>query len=712
MTVATAPLGVSGYTFADLHEPERLASLYDRFCEDASAADPALWAEWDAYRRAPDAPRPPVALSNLLIAMAPHVSRFVTRLFDVDAPASAIAAATRAQDDLFRFKVDFVRRRALPLLKSGAHVAATPEDDAIVEALIARRVGARTASSRSRAPAARCSIARRRTTSAAVRSPRSRDRGAEALVRRADSRPRLPRLGRSSASPRTSSPGTWSRSSVPIPRLPEAMIGPDVAAAAARRLRADRRADAAARGPQRDRLLPATATSATRTPARRGCATRTARSSATRSASRSTAARSTRRSREMHVLRKARRCDRRAGARHRRQPDVPGHRPPHLQRLHEGLHLPEAGAGQHPADRDRRAHRRARLPWGVEIYGLLTRWNPLNVRAAVRAARTTARTCWSSASARPATRSSHYLLNEGFGVVGIDGLKIEPLADDIVGAETAAPRPIRDWSEIYRPLDERVLAGFGGVSEYGITVRWDKNFLTLLHLTLARRAAFRDVRRRPLRRHAADRGRVGARLRSRGDRRRRRQADDHRHEEQPDPRHPQGERLPDGAAAHRRVQARRAGEPAGAAAGDRHRRRPDRRSTPPPSCWRTTRCRSRRPLARYETLVGGARRGARCARCTTRRSASCSTSTCEHGRAVRAERGARGGGRRAARLRAAGRGVGRRLARLPQAHGRLAGLPPQPRGGRSRRSRRASRFVENLAPIEAVPDERGARAAR
>src|SRR4051794_20060742 len=128
MTLATAPLGVPGYTFADLHEPERLASLYDRFCEQVSAADPALWAEWDGYRRAPDAPRPPIALSNLLIAMAPHVSRFVARLFDIDAPTSALAAATRAQDDLFRFKVDFVRRRALPLLKNGAHVAATPED--------------------------------------------------------------------------------------------------------------------------------------------------------------------------------------------------------------------------------------------------------------------------------------------------------------------------------------------------------------------------------------------------------------------------------------------------------------------------------------------------------------------------------------------------------------------------------------------------------
>ena len=32
---------------------------------------------------------------------------------------------------------------------------------------------------------------------------------------------------------------------------------------------------------------------------------------------------------------------------------------------------------------------------------------------------------------------------------------------------------------------------FRSVSEYGITVRWDKNFLTLLHLTLARRDLLR-----------------------------------------------------------------------------------------------------------------------------------------------------------------------------------------------------------------------------
>src|SRR5688500_4278216 len=141
MDTATTPdttLGVSGYTFADLHDSERLASLYDRFCEETAAAAPELWRQWDAYRRAPDAPPPPVELSNLLVAMAPHVSRFITRLFNVGSAARVISDTTTAQDDLFRFKVDFVRRRALPLLKGNAHVTPPPEDDASVAAPLVR----------------------------------------------------------------------------------------------------------------------------------------------------------------------------------------------------------------------------------------------------------------------------------------------------------------------------------------------------------------------------------------------------------------------------------------------------------------------------------------------------------------------------------------------------------------------------------------------
>ena len=34
------------------------------------------------------------------------------------------------------------------------------------------------------------------------------------------------------------------------------------------------------------------------------------------------------------------------------------------------------------------------------------------------------------------------------------------------------------------------MAGFGGVAEYGITVRWDKNFLKMIRLLLERRERF------------------------------------------------------------------------------------------------------------------------------------------------------------------------------------------------------------------------------
>ncbi len=50
--------------------------------------------------------------------------------------------------------------------------------------------------------------------------------------------------------------------------------------------------------------------------------------------------------------------------------------------------------------------------------------------------------------------------------------------------------PIRDIAALSDRLDARVMAGFGGVAEYGITVRWDKNFLKIIRLLLERRAQF------------------------------------------------------------------------------------------------------------------------------------------------------------------------------------------------------------------------------
>jgi NADPH-dependent glutamate synthase beta subunit-like oxidoreductase/NAD(P)H-flavin reductase len=120
------------------------------------------------------------------------------------------------------------------------------------------------------------------------------------------------------------------------------------------------------------------------------------------------------------------------------------------------------------------------MPWGFEIYGLLTRWNPLNARRPV-ALPYHGKNVLVVGLGPAGYTLAHHLLNEGFGVVGIDGLKVEPLPPALLDA------PIRDFDAITSELDEKIAYGFGGVAEYGITVRWDKNFLTVIYLTLARR---------------------------------------------------------------------------------------------------------------------------------------------------------------------------------------------------------------------------------
>jgi NADPH-dependent glutamate synthase beta subunit-like oxidoreductase/NAD(P)H-flavin reductase len=123
------------------------------------------------------------------------------------------------------------------------------------------------------------------------------------------------------------------------------------------------------------------------------------------------------------------------------------------------------------------------LPWGVEIYDLLTRWNPLRDRQYLPKPYSGRKVLVAGMGPAGFTMA-HHLTQEGCAVVGIDGLKIEPLPAQWLDA------PVRDWSELQEDLDERLLLGFGGVAEYGITVRWDKNFLKLIYLSLARRARF------------------------------------------------------------------------------------------------------------------------------------------------------------------------------------------------------------------------------
>ncbi len=133
------------------------------------------------------------------------------------------------------------------------------------------------------------------------------------------------------------------------------------------------------------------------------------------------------------------------------------------------------------------------LPWGFEIYSLLTRWNPLNLRTPYPKPASGKRVLIAGMGPAGFTLA-HFLMNDGHTVVGIDGLKIEPLPAHWSGVDTNGSRvdfePVRDVDALYESLDDRVMAGFGGVAEYGITVRWDKNFLKLVRLLLERRGQF------------------------------------------------------------------------------------------------------------------------------------------------------------------------------------------------------------------------------
>ena len=480
-------LGIAGFTFADLHQPSRLRALYDAFCDDVRRAEPELWTQWDAYSVNPSG-LAPIAASNLIVAMAPHVSRFLTRLFGVGTEAEAMVAATRAYDDLFRFKIDFVRRRALPLLKGGAHIIATAEHHALIDNVIG---GIDDPGAREMALARfGCSLLDREEAARKGAADNPADE-IESLKRWCAAHLHDPHYRHWVVFrfPETLDPMHL----VPVQRpgagLPEAIVGPD------ERLRRregfkltdgrfttrevlseihycvlchERDKDTCSKG-IRDK-----AGVVTTNPlgiALAGCPLDEKIS-------------------EMHTLRKHGDAIGALAIVAIDNPMCPGtgHRICNdcmkacIYQKQSPVDIPQIETGVLTDVLN--------LPWGVEIYGLLTRWNPLNIKRPY-ALPYNGRNVLVVGLGPAGYTLAHYLVNEGFGVVAIDGLKIEPLSEELTGGDGVPPRPIRQWREIYKPLDARVLEGFGGVSEYGITVRWDKNFLTLIHLTLARRDKLR-----------------------------------------------------------------------------------------------------------------------------------------------------------------------------------------------------------------------------
>src|SRR5215207_6149520 len=110
---ADFPLGIEGFTYGDLYRPARLRALAEAFYAEVEREDAALHASLAEYVAARgENLKGTRAESELLIAAAPHLSRFVARLFGVERERERLAAGIRAQDPVFQFK-QFVQRRAM-----------------------------------------------------------------------------------------------------------------------------------------------------------------------------------------------------------------------------------------------------------------------------------------------------------------------------------------------------------------------------------------------------------------------------------------------------------------------------------------------------------------------------------------------------------------------------------------------------------------------
>ncbi len=140
------------------------------------------------------------------------------------------------------------------------------------------------------------------------------------------------------------------------------------------------------------------------------------------------------------------------------------------------------------------------LPYGFEIYSLLTRWNPFNAEAPLPLPPTN-RSVFIAGAGPAGFTLAHHLMRLGHSVFVAEGLKIDPLPTHLVSADSSL---IEDIHPLFSPLENRKIKGFGGVMEYGITARWEKNFLLVIRLILERNPLF----------HKADGIRLGRTLTS------------------------------------------------------------------------------------------------------------------------------------------------------------------------------------------------------
>jgi NADPH-dependent glutamate synthase beta subunit-like oxidoreductase/NAD(P)H-flavin reductase len=547
---AEMKLGIEGLRFGDLFDPERLRELYDVFCRELERAAPDDFRLYEAYRSG--ATQKPEDVSTAILAVAPHVSRFVAGLFGVEKELAALSSDVKDRTPLWAFKAEFAKKRVLKdsagkawkgtILEASAVATAAitamfphrpeallkgthsyPDEELAIAKAVLMLVEvddtARKAAKAGGATWTEVLRERARTVRTALASSFAAARVSEAACAVAD--PSAPSDGENQQvvafsldaieawlAARRKDHGDpayrWPSLRVPKnvdhhdlvelrrpePKMPEVFVGPDHE----RRERegfvlTDPRADPRSVEQEIDYCLYCHERD-------KDSCSKGLRDNKTHEIKKNPlgvpldGCPLDEKISEMHVMRREGdalaalaivcidnpMC---AGTGHRICNDC---MKACVFQKQEPVNIPQIET--------RVLTEVLSLPWGLEIYGLLTRWNPLD-RRRPHSLPYNGKNVLVVGLGPAGYTLAHHLTREGFAVAAIDGLKIEPLPTDLTGDATTPPLPVKDFTELYEGLDDRTLLGFGGVSEYGITVRWDKNFLTLLYITLARKKLLR-----------------------------------------------------------------------------------------------------------------------------------------------------------------------------------------------------------------------------
>jgi NADPH-dependent glutamate synthase beta subunit-like oxidoreductase/NAD(P)H-flavin reductase len=492
-------LGVPGFRYADLNRVRRIEALDAAFLAGLREADPGLAAELEAHREAAGAGGERADESALLMRAAPHVGAFVARLFRIDDDYRALCERIRADEVVFEWKRQFIERRVLKSPPAAEELAAV--DPVEVEFAYREVVAERGVDSALSAdPERELAVVTTTVLAAAESGPDAATRAAaraqlatvEAWIRALAWHPALAgRRGRYTCfrAPRKLDHQALVPQVRPRPALPEFFMGP----ADTRRHR-DGFDLTDPRYTPRENLGEAhycvTCHERSKDSCRTGFHDKGGAVQKNPLGIPLTGCPLDEKISEMIALY---RDGEAIGALAVAMIDNPmlagtGHRICNdcmkacIFQKQEPVNIPQIETGV--------LTEVLRLPYGFEIVSLLTRWNPLNARRPYPL-RYNGKNVLVVGMGPAGYTLAHHLLNEGFGVVGIEGLKVEPLAPQLRGAKRRVPRPIRDVGEIVGPLSERPTLGFGGVAEYGITVRWDKNFLDVNYVILMRRKKFR-----------------------------------------------------------------------------------------------------------------------------------------------------------------------------------------------------------------------------